>query len=79
MKRSLFPNLIHLILYNGRITTLDTKYPEATNLAINDGRVIGVDDVEEYAHSTHQLLAGIEATQNRYDDFFGLGCDCFAF
>ena len=31
------------------------------------------------AHSTHQLLAGIEAARNRYADFFGLGCDCFAF
>ena len=25
-----------LILHNGRITTLDPKYPEATNLAIKD-------------------------------------------
>lgn len=31
------------------------------------------------AHSAHQLLAGIEAARNRYADFFGLGCDCFAF
>ena len=30
-------------------------------------------------HSAHQLLAGIEASRNRYADFFGLGCDCFAF
>src|SRR3954467_1214534 len=37
-----------LILHNGRITTLDTRYPEATNLAIKDGRIIGVDDAEEY-------------------------------
>ena len=31
------------------------------------------------AHSAHKLLAGIEAARNRYSDFFGLGCDCFAF
>ena len=31
------------------------------------------------AHSGHQLLAGIQAAGNRYADFFGLGCDCFAF
>ena len=31
------------------------------------------------SHSAHQLLAGIEAARNRYADFFGLGCDCFAF
>lgn len=37
-----------LILYNGRITTLDPKYPEARNVAIKDGRILGVDDAEEY-------------------------------
>ena len=33
-----------LILHNGRITTLDLKYPEAKNVAIKDGRIVGVDD-----------------------------------
>jgi predicted amidohydrolase YtcJ len=28
-----------IILHNGRITTLDPKYPEATNLAIKDGNI----------------------------------------
>src|SRR5436190_17077532 len=37
-----------IILHNGRITTLDPKYPEATKLAIKDGRVLAVDDAEEY-------------------------------
>ena len=37
-----------LILYNGRITTLDPKHPEANNLAIKDGRIIAVDEAEEY-------------------------------
>jgi hypothetical protein len=37
-----------LILYNGRITTLDPNHPEATNLAFKDGRIVGVDDAEEY-------------------------------
>lgn len=37
------------ILYNGRITTLDPAYPEASNIAIGDGRILGVDDAEEYA------------------------------
>ena len=45
MKTSQIPDLI---LHNGRITTLDPKYPEATNLAVKDGRIIGVDDAEEY-------------------------------
>jgi predicted amidohydrolase YtcJ len=37
-----------LILHNGQITTLDPKRPEATNLAVKDGRITGVDDAEEY-------------------------------
>ncbi len=37
-----------LILHNGRITTLDPQYPEAANLAVKDGRIIGVDEAEEY-------------------------------
>src|SRR6201996_4142556 len=37
-----------MILHNGRITTLDPKNPEASNLAIKDGKIIGVDDAEEY-------------------------------
>src|SRR5947208_5118246 len=37
-----------LILHNGRITTLDPAHPEATNLAVKDGRIVGVDDAEEY-------------------------------
>src|SRR5712664_2029795 len=41
-------NQADLILTNGRISTLDPKYPEATNLAVKDGRIIGVDDAEEY-------------------------------
>src|ERR1035438_10026761 len=45
MKTSVFPDLI---LHNGRITTLDPKYPKATNLAIKDGRIAGVDDAEKY-------------------------------
>ena len=44
-----------LILHNGRITTLDPKYPEATNLAVKDGRIIGVDDAEGIsARAGHQ-------------------------
>ena len=37
-----------LILHNGRITTLDPNHPEATNLAVKDGRIVGVDDAEKY-------------------------------
>lgn len=30
-------------------------------------------------HAAHQLLVGIKAAVPRYGDFWGLGCDCFAF
>jgi len=45
MNTSIIPDLI---LHNGRIMTLDHKYPEATNLAVKDGRIVGVDDAEDY-------------------------------
>src|SRR5438270_2336477 len=38
-----------LILHNGKITTLDPKYPQAKNIAIKDARIVGVDDAETYA------------------------------
>jgi predicted amidohydrolase YtcJ len=37
-----------LIVHNGRITTLDPKHPEATSVAIKDGRIIGVDEADSY-------------------------------
>lgn len=30
-------------------------------------------------HATHKLLGGIKAAGHRYGEFWGLGCDCFAF
>jgi hypothetical protein len=31
------------------------------------------------SHAAHQLLVGIEAARNRFSDFWGTGCACFAF
>lgn len=41
-----------LVLYNGRITTLDPAYPEASNVAIGGGRILAVDEGEDYADIT---------------------------
>ena len=41
-------NQADLILHNGKITTLDPKHPEAKNIAVKDGRIIGVSEAEEY-------------------------------
>src|SRR5207253_5050314 len=45
-----------LILHNGRITTLDSKYTEANNLAIKDGRIVGVDDAESYERGPNTVV-----------------------
>jgi predicted amidohydrolase YtcJ len=37
-----------LILTNGCFITLDPKHPEASNVAIKDGRLVGVDEPETY-------------------------------
>src|SRR6266568_3049343 len=42
-----------LILHNGRITTLDRQLPEATDLAVKDGRIIGVNDAETYQRGSN--------------------------
>jgi predicted amidohydrolase YtcJ len=37
-----------MILLNGRVTTLDVKHPEASALAIKDGRIAAVDNAESF-------------------------------
>lgn len=49
-----------LILHNGRITTLDSNHSEARNLAIKDGRVVGVDDAEAYAQGPNTKVVDVE-------------------
>src|ERR1043166_2637405 len=49
-----------LILHNGRITTLDPKYPQATNVAIKDGVIIGVDDAESYERGPHTKVSDLK-------------------
>src|SRR4051812_8859127 len=49
-----------LILHNGKITTLDPKYPEATNVAIKDGRIVGVDDGEEYERGQNTTVIDLK-------------------
>lgn len=61
-----------LILFNGRISTLDPSYPEASNLAIGGGRILAVDEGEEYADmSTPQTkridLQGRRVVPGLYD------------
>src|SRR5438552_4619074 len=49
-----------LILHHGHITTLDPKYPEARNLAVKDGRIVGVDDAEEYERGANTKVIDLK-------------------
>ena len=57
-----------LILHNGRITTLDSKHPEASNLAIKDGRIVGVDALHfagwQRLNAEYAKQFGVEAPGN---------------
>ena len=49
-----------LILHNGRITTLAPQYPEAKNVAIKDGRVVGMGDAEAYEHGPNTKVIDLK-------------------
>src|SRR5467141_2258417 len=49
-----------LILHNGRITTLDARHPEASNLAVKDGRIVGVDDAESYERGPNTKVIDLD-------------------
>lgn len=44
-----------LIVHNGRITTLDPTHPEATSLAVKDGRIVAVDAPASYVRGPATL------------------------
>jgi predicted amidohydrolase YtcJ len=44
-----FTTKADIILYNGSISTLDPSHPEASNIAIGGGRILAVDEGEDYA------------------------------
>src|SRR5882672_11044768 len=50
-----------LILQNGRITTLDPNTLEATNLAVKDGLIVGVDDAEEYERGPNTKVIDLKS------------------
>src|SRR5438876_3240348 len=49
-----------LILRNGRITTLDSKCPEATSIVVIDGRILGVDNSERYERGTNTKVIDLK-------------------
>src|SRR6266567_2917017 len=52
---------VDLVLHNGRIATLDKRYPHASNLAIKDGKFLFVDEAEELGSLTGPNTQVIDA------------------
>jgi imidazolonepropionase-like amidohydrolase len=67
-------------VFGGYGAPLDIRKAARTGVPVAEAHEHGAMCQQEgCVHSAHQLLAGIAASRNRYADFFGLGCDCFAF
>ena len=49
-----------LILHNGRITTLDPKLPEASNVVIRDNKIIGIDDADKHTLGPDTLVIDLK-------------------
>ena len=49
-----------LILHNGRITTLNPKYPEARSVAIKNGRIMAVDQAGPYEQGTQTTVIDLK-------------------
>lgn len=55
------PNLApDLILHNGRITTLDARQPEATSLAVKDGRIVVVGDAAQQQRGANTAVIDLK-------------------
>ncbi len=50
-----------LILQNGKISTLDSKHPAATDLAVQDGRIVGVDDVDRFERGPNTKVVDLKS------------------
>src|SRR5258708_6899028 len=44
-----------LILHNGRIATLDPQQPQVRSLAVQDGRIVGLDNAESYTRGANTV------------------------
>ncbi|HEY9510420.1 MAG TPA: amidohydrolase family protein, partial [Verrucomicrobiae bacterium] len=49
-----------LILHNGRITTLDSTHSEATNVVINEGRFVGIDNSDKYERGPNTKVIDLQ-------------------
>src|SRR6266852_1655900 len=73
------PDWSPIKLYGGYGAPLDTRKAARAGVPMPQHQHNAECHHHGCAHAAHQLLAGIEAARNRYAEFWGLGCDCFAF
>jgi hypothetical protein len=66
-------------VFGGYGAPLDIRKAARSGVLVPQAHEHGAECNHGCTHSAHQLLAGINAARNPYADFFGLGCDCFAF
>jgi len=67
-------------LFGGYGAPLDIRKAVRAGVPIAEKHVHGADcRAHGCAHAALQLIAGAEAAGSRYSDFWGSGCECFAF
>ena len=65
--------------YGGYGAPLDVRKAARAGVPVIQHRHTAECHAQGCLHAAHQLLGGSKATAPRYSDFWGLGCDCFAF
>jgi hypothetical protein len=66
-------------VYGGYGAPLDVRKAARAGVPVLQHQHTAECHIQGCLHAAHQLLAGIKAAAPRYSDFWGLGCDCFAF
>jgi predicted amidohydrolase YtcJ len=66
-------------VYGGYGAPLDVRKAARSGIPLLPHQHTAVCHARGCLHAAYQLLAGIKDAAPRYSDFWGLGCDCFAF
>jgi len=66
-------------VYGGYGAPLDIRKAARASVPVQQHQHTAECHSQGCLHAAHQLLVEIKAAAPRYSDFWGLGCDCFAF
>ena len=66
-------------VYGGYGAPLDMRKAARAGVPVHQHKHSAGCHSHSHLHAAHQLQVGIKAAAPRYGDFWGLGCDCFAF